>query len=145
MASRIFRTGGSAGALVAVVVILKRYDGQLSPDWWNISFQHLHFGAGDGVEDGGVVCNSKRPQSAEMELFKGRIWIEDANQGVIIDNLGSDSANSGRRAVYYANFTNTTCPTPTDQVAYGFRALVFGATKAVRDATFLASSNEPLG
>lgn len=43
--------------------------------------------------------------------------------------------NTALQVLFYANFTDTTCPTPQDNVACSFRALGGGLTKAIRDAT----------
>ncbi|KAH6649427.1 hypothetical protein F5144DRAFT_607599 [Chaetomium tenue] len=67
----------------------------------------------------------------------GRVHTTDSNMAIRVVDLpppgGSSRENDALQAVFYANFTGTTCPTPDDNVACAFRALGAALTKSVRD------------
>ncbi|KAK3903176.1 hypothetical protein C8A05DRAFT_43556 [Staphylotrichum tortipilum] len=67
----------------------------------------------------------------------GTVTTEDSNQAIRVSDIpafgASHRQNDALQAVFYANFTGTTCPTPDDNVACSFRALGAAMTKSVRD------------
>ncbi len=68
----------------------------------------------------------------------GTVTTHDSNQAIRVNDIpafdGIPKQNDALQAVFYADFHNgTTCPTPDDNVACGFRALAAAMTKSVRD------------
>jgi hypothetical protein len=71
----------------------------------------------------------------------GSVITHDSNQGIRVQDIpafgASSRQNDALQAVFYADFHNTTCPTPDDNVACAFRALGAAMTKSVRDVAVL--------
>lgn len=74
--------------------------------------------------------------------LKGRVMLTDAFSAVTTFDSAMEKRNEVLMALFFANFTDTTCPTPEDRMACTMRALGAGATKAVRDAPGLANGTE---
>jgi hypothetical protein len=80
--------------------------------------------------------------------MKGTVSLEDSGQSVQaldIPRFGEyRKENDALQAIFYADFTNTTCPTPDDNIQCAFRALAAAMTKSVRDAGSLKNgTTEP--
>lgn len=77
----------------------------------------------------------------------GRVHTTDSNMAIRVVDLpppGSFSRdNDALQAVFYANFNETTCPTPDDNVACAFRALGAALTKSVRDLAVVRNGTAP--
>lgn len=103
----------------------------LSPPW----------GPEDGMQVGQVFTIS----DMAVYTMDGSSLLGDQLTGTVSLNDRNTAIHFGgpeQQALFYANFSGTTCPTPEDNVACAFTALGAAATKAVRDAPMLANGTD---
>jgi hypothetical protein len=82
------------------------------------------------VEASLALTGSARANNMLGGQLEGMVWTPHHEPTIyhVIDT------NTALQALFHANFTNTTSPTPQDNVTCSFRALGAGVTKAIRDA-----------
>ncbi|KAK0644693.1 hypothetical protein B0T16DRAFT_333263 [Cercophora newfieldiana] len=102
----------------------------LSPPWDPTTNYTIHW---EWIE--AVIAASVDPLGGQL---MGTVETHDSNQAIRVGDIPlfgqSSRLNDALQAVFYANFNETTCPTPEDNVRCAFRMLAMAMTKSVRDA-----------